>query len=53
MEAVEDVGRVLAGNRFVDQGSEPAGMKLGELTEIVDDRIDDNPLGWATEARRG
>lgn len=44
VETVEDVGRVLTGDVAVDERGEPTGMQLGELGQVIDDRVDDDPL---------
>jgi hypothetical protein len=44
VEAVEDVGRVLASDVRVDERGEAARMEFAEFGEVVDDRVDDDPL---------
>ena len=44
MKAVEDLCGILACYLLIEEHTETAGMEVGKAGEVVDTRVDDDPL---------
>lgn len=51
VEAVEDLGRVLSCHVVVEEGGQAARVKFAKAREVVDVRVDDDPLRQADKKR--